>query len=134
MGSGGATPVPGDQGVFSGVEVLAPVAEPGVDEVLRSAVLRTLAARGALSGGSALTLTVTVASLDPAVRGDGAAAGGGVWYRARLVAHADTGVRARTFTVDDWVPETGAVPDHERVFRALAERLAQEIGAWATGG
>ncbi len=132
---GGDEPLAYDaQHVFSGVQVQAPVAEPGVDEAVRSALWRALAARGALGGGLPLAVTVTEASLDPAVRGDSAATGGGLWYRARLVARVNAPDRARTFSLEDWVPETGAVPDRQHTFEALAERLAQEIGAWATSG
>lgn len=118
--------------VFGGVEVYAPVAEPGVDEALRSALLRALAARQATAAsGATVEVRITEAALTPAVRGDPAAPGGGLWYLARLRADVDAGGRARSFEVRDWVPETGAVPDRAAVFDALAGRLAAEAAAWA---
>lgn len=117
---------------FSAVDVRAPVAEPGVDEALRGALLRALAARGATGrDGAALGVAITEAALVPSVRGDPAAAGGGLWYEARLVARVTVGTRSRSFEVRDWVPETGAVPDRAAVFDRLCERLGQAIAAWA---
>ncbi len=124
--------------VFSEVRVYAPVAERGIDEMVRSGVVQELAARGiglgAAAGspsGDVMLLTVTAAALDPALRGDPGAVGGGTWYRARLVVDVSTASRQRTFSVSDWVPETGGVPDRTRAMEGLARRLAAEVGAWA---
>jgi len=127
-----------DQRVFGEIRVYAPVAEPEIDELLESGVARALAARGIGPGaaagsteGAVMVLTVTTAALDPALRGDAAAVGGGTWYRARLVVSVSTPSRQRTFSVSDWVPETGGVPDRVRALSGLVERLSDEVGAWA---
>ena len=116
----------------------APVAEPGIDELVQGGVARALAARGIGPGaaagsadGAVMVLTVTTASLDPALRGDASAVGGDTWYRARLVVSVSTPSRQRTFSVSDWVPETGGVPDRARALSGLADRLGDEVGAWA---
>lgn len=127
-----------DDRVFREIRVYAPVAEPEIDQLVQSGVVRALAARGIGPGaaagsgdGAVMLLTVTTAALDPALRGDSAAVGGGTWYRARLVVTVSTPTRQRTFSVSDWVPETGGVPDRARALSGLVERLSAEVGAWA---
>lgn len=124
----------GSDAVFGDIEISAPVAEPGVDEALRTALSQALAARGGLGGGPVLAVTITNAALDPTLRGDPAGQGGGLWYRATLVARVDTPSRSRAFVVTDWVLETGQVPDRARVYSALADRLGVQIAAWAVSG
>lgn len=117
--------------VFGEVSVQAPVAEAGVDEALRGALLRALAARGAVGAGGAgpaLELVVVDAALTPSVRSDAA----GLWYVARLQVRATAGARERVFSVQDWVAETGNVPDRARVYAGLAERVSTQIAVWAT--
>ncbi len=118
--------------VFSEVQVLAPVAEPGVDEAMKSDVTRDLAARGALGGDAPLVVTITEAALDPAMRAAPTGPGGGIWYHARLVARVDRGPVGRTFSVEDWVGDTGQIPDRKRIFDALSQRMSEQIGGWAT--
>ncbi len=118
--------------VFGDVEVLAPVAEPGIDEAARGALMTALVARGAMGEGPAVRVTIVEASLEPALRGD--AATGALWYRVRLVAHVEEQGRARDFVLQDWVAEDGQVPDRARIFRGLSERLAQQVAGWLVGG
>lgn len=108
-----------------------------MDEALRGALLRALAARGAVGAGGAggavgagpaLELTVVDAALTPSVRSDAA----GLWYVARLEVRATAGARERVFSVQDWVAETGNVPDRARVYSGLAERVSAQIAVWAT--
>ncbi|MSP55694.1 MAG: hypothetical protein EXR69_08855 [Myxococcales bacterium] len=129
---GGDVDVP--HAVFGSVDVTAPVSEPGVDEAVRTALSLALAARHGLGEGSALSVTIIEAGLEPALRGDPAGPGGGLWYRARLAARVHTPSRSRTFVVVDWVAETGRLPDRPRVYAALADRLSVMIAAWAMGG
>jgi hypothetical protein len=113
---------------FGEVNVSAPVAEPGIDEVLRGAVLRALAAREAVGDGPTLDLVVVDAALTPSVRGDA----GGLWYVARLEVRARASTFEHTFSAQDWVAETGSVPDRARVFSGLADALSMQVAAWAT--
>jgi hypothetical protein len=36
------------------------------------------------------------------------------------------------FSVQDWVAETGGLPDRSYVFAGLAEALSAQVAAWAT--
>jgi hypothetical protein len=114
--------------LFGEVNVSAPVAEPGIDEALRGALLRSLAARDAVGDGPTLEIVVVEAALTPTVRSDA----GGLWYVARLQARASVSGHERMFSVQDWVAETGSVPDRAHVFVGLAEALSAQVAAWAT--
>ena len=108
----------------------APVAEPGVDEQVRSAVLDALAARRALGeDGVPLRVTVVEASCSPARR-----SGDVLLYEARLAVifsgegHDSTRRQWRTF-VDPGTAGEGRAA-REAAFADLARRVAEDGVSW----
>ena len=110
--------------------VLAPVAEPGVDEQVRSAVLDALAARSAHDAeGEALRLTVVEASFTPTRR-----SGEVLLYEARLAVVFAGGecesTRRRWRTVVDPGTAGDARSMREAAFAELARRVADDGVSW----
>lgn len=110
--------------------VYAPVAEPGVDEAVRAAVLDALAARRAHdAGGEPLTVTVERADFVPGRRGEG-----GLVYEARLVVRLEVGTRARVVSASrpvlDGGGSSGVAELRARVFGELAREVAADGIVW----
>lgn len=113
-------------------EVRAPVAEPGVGDAVRRALLADLAARGALDpAGPGLDVEVRTADWTPSRR-----AGAVLLYDARLVVRVGAGEGSREAWAQRSVPDPGvaaAVPElRARVFGELADQVAQELAAWVS--
>lgn len=112
--------------------MLAPVAEPDVDESVRAAMAAALAARGA-TGTEPLTVTVTRAELLPSQRGEA-----GLVYEARLDLQIAGGGRSRQLVVRELVPDPGTAAEAQsaraQVFAALADRAAALAVAWLVDG
>jgi hypothetical protein len=110
----------------------AVVAEPGVEEAVRAAVIDALAARRAL-GPEPLFLRVTRADWRPGRR-----TGETVIYDATLVVEFSTGARTRTVTVTSPEADPGNAGNAALLraagFRRLAEAAAAEGVAWLTLG
>lgn len=117
---------------WSVVEVLAPVAEPGVEEEVRGAVVAALAGRGA-AGASPLQLAVERAEWRPGRR-----TGEAVIYDATLAVRFRTGARERAVVVSTAVPDPGdaaaAVGVRAATFADLARRAAAEGVTWLVLG
>ncbi len=117
---------------FELVGTRAVVAEPGVEEVVGSAVVQALAARRAL-GSTPLELSITRAELRPGRR-----TGDTVIYDLTLAVEFRAGGRSRLVTVHSTLPDPGnagaAAVDRSAAFRALAESAALEGVAWLTLG
>lgn len=124
----GTVPTPG----FVLTEIVAPVAEPGVDDAVRGAVDRALSARNA-DGDTAVSIRVERADWRPGRR-----VGEVVTYDATLALRFRTGERERSVVVTSPFPDPGtaAAGDLARAaaFVQLAERAAEQGVAWLTLG
>lgn len=112
--------------------VIAPTAEVTVDDAVRTAVVRALAARGALvEMGSPLTVTVLKAEWVPTRR-----SGDQVLWEATLSvkfeADGRTGVRTRTRTVAGPEDAAAARSAREGAFEVLARQVAEDGVSWLT--
>lgn len=111
--------------------VEAPVAEPGVGDAVREALLARLAARRALDpGADALHVQVVTADWLPSRR-----SGDTLLYDARLVVRAQAGPRTREAWAQASIPDPGSAATPElraRVFADLADQVADELAAWVT--
>lgn len=112
--------------------VSAAVAEPGVGDAVRAALIEGLAARGALDpGGSPLVVEVRSADWLPSRR-----SGDTLVYDARLVVRVTAGATSREAWAVQSVPDPGvaaAVPElRARVFVTLSQEVAQELAAWVS--
>ena len=110
----------------------AAVAEPGVGDAVRAALLEGLAARGALDpAGSPLVVEVRSADWLPSRR-----SGETLIYDARLVVRVTAGGASRDAWALQAVPDPGvaaAVPElRARVFVELSQQVAQELAAWVS--
>jgi hypothetical protein len=107
-------------------DVVAPVAEPGIDDAVRAAVLDALAARGALdAGGTPLVVTVVAADWRPTRR-----SGDVLLWEAVLTVRFEAAGRAvtrtRTRVVTDVADAAGARAVREEAFAILARQVADE--------
>lgn len=104
------------------------MAEPGVGEAMRSALVASLGARNAL-GGPPLDVEILVAEWRPSRR-----AGTTLLYDARLVVRARAGDQTREVVASTSHADPGSAATPElraRAFEALAEELAVDLAAWA---
>jgi hypothetical protein len=119
-------------GAWSVGSVLAPVAEPDVDDWARESVTSALASRRALDPAApGVTITVSEAAWTPARR-----SGGVLLYDARLTLTLQAGervvARTRTRTVVDPGDAAGARALREATLRALAREVADDAVAGLT--
>ncbi len=113
-------------------EVVAAVAEPGVGDAVRAALLDGLSARGALDPAApALRVEVRAADWLPSRR-----SGTTLLYDARLQVRITAGAQVRDAWAQQSVVDPGvaaAVPElRARVFATLAREVADELSAWVS--
>ena len=111
-------------------EVLAPVAEPGLDLALRDAFMAELSGANLLGSQDVPAFRIEVLGADwvPAGRSET-----GVLYEARLSILLSAGSRQQTFSLSRLSPDPGAalvVATRARIFEELAAIAAARAVSW----